>query len=129
MLLCVVCVPRNAGSRGSDHDDEGEGEFVERPNADAVVRPYPQRVAGVPRSFSYDPDTRVFALAFDPSPSATLPTEIYLPAGRHYPEGWSLSGCDETRGCTSTWNADTEILEILTPNQTTRLDLAIAPNP
>lgn len=106
-----------------------EGDVVERENANALVRPYPQRVAGIPRSFSYNPDTRAFDLAFDPSPSATLPTEIYLPAGRHYPEGWSLSGCDEADGCSSTWNADTEILEILTPNQTARLELRIAPNP
>ncbi|KPK54371.1 MAG: hypothetical protein AMJ63_03585, partial [Myxococcales bacterium SG8_38_1] len=74
------------------------------------------------------PDNRRFDLAFDPSPSAALPTEIYLPATRHYPEGWSLSGCDETTGCTSSWNAETEILEVLTPNQTARVELQITPD-
>jgi hypothetical protein len=93
------------------------------------VRPYPQRVAGIPRSFSYNPDARTFELAFDPSPSATLPTEIYLPATRHYPDGWSLTGCDEVDGCSSAWNSETEMLEIFTPNRTARVDLRIAPSP
>jgi len=110
-------------------ESDAEGNFVrERESANALVRPYPQRVAGIPRSFSYDSNTRSFDLSFDPSPSATLPTEIYLPATRHYPEGWSLSGCDEASGCRSRWNAETEILEILTPNQTARVELQITPD-
>lgn len=110
-------------------ESDGEGNFVrEHESADALVRPYPRSVAGIPRSFSYNPDNRVFELAFDPSPSATLPTEIYLPAARHFPEGWSLSGCDEAAGCTSRWNDEAEILEILTPNQTGRIEVRIAPN-
>ena len=128
MMLGWTYWSYDPGGWGIWERDE-EGQFVERENANAVVRPYPQRVAGIPRSFSYNPDTRVFDLAFDPSPSATLPTQIYLPAGRHYPQGWSLSGCDEAAGCSWTWNADTEIVEILTPNQTARFELAIAPNP
>jgi len=104
-----------------------QGEVVERENANALMRPYPQRVAGIPRSFSYDPDTRVFTLAFDPSPSAALPTEIYLPATRHYPDGWSLAGCDDSIGCRWTWDADLEILRVLTMNQTARVELTITP--
>lgn len=106
----------------------GEGQFVERENANAIVRPYPRSVAGIPRSFSYDPETREFSLAFDPSPSATLPTEVYVPATRHYPDGWTLAGCEEALGCTSSWNQDTERLQILTPNQTARIELRITPD-
>ena len=72
--------------------------------------------------------SRVFALAFDPSPSATLPSEIYLPATRHYPDGWSLAGCDEDRGCSWTWDANPKILQVLTPNQTARVELTITPD-
>lgn len=57
-----------------------------------------------------------------------LPTEIYLPAVRHYPEGWSLAGCHEAAGCASRWDAETEILEILTPNQIARVELQITPD-
>lgn len=85
--------------------------------------------AGTPRSFSYDPDSRVFGLAFDPSPSSTMPTEVYLPARRHYPRGWSLSGSDEEQGCSWTWNPNAEILQIPTPNQMAQIELTIAPNP
>jgi endoglycosylceramidase len=109
-----------------ERDDQGE--FVERENANALVRPYPQRVAGIPRSFSYDPDTRTFALSFDPSPSATLPTEIYVPETRHYPDGWSLSGCSESQSCSWTWDANLEILRVLTPNQAARVELTITPD-
>ncbi len=55
-------------------ESDADGGFVaERENAEALVRPYPQRVAGIPRSFSYDPDTRIFELAFDPSPIRNRP--------------------------------------------------------
>ena len=110
-------------------ESDAEGKFVrERENANALVRPYPRSVAGVPRSFSYDPDTRVFELAFDPSPSATAPTELYIPATRHFANGWTLVGCEEARGCTSTWNANTEILEVLTAGQSERVELRITPD-
>ncbi len=110
-------------------ESDDEGKFVrERESANDLVRPYPQRVAGIPRSFGYDPDTRVFELAFDPSPSATLPSEIYVPASRHYPEGWALTGCEEASGCTSSWNPDTEILEILTSGQSAPVEIRIAPD-
>jgi len=77
--------------------------------------------------WSYDPDTRVFELAFDPSPSATLSTEIYVPEARHYPDGWSMAGCNEDQGCSWTWDANLEILRVLTPDQTSRVELTITP--
>jgi hypothetical protein len=64
---------------------------------------------------------QIFELAFDPSPSAAVPTEIYLPATRHYPAGWSLEGCEGANGCSSSWDRETETLRILTPNQTSRV--------
>jgi len=128
MMLGWTYWSYDPGGWGIWERDE-QGNFVERENANALVRPYPQRVAGIPRSFSYDPDTRVFELAFDPSLSATLPTEVYVPEARHYPDGWVLGGCEESAGCTSVWNADTETLEIQTPNRSERVELTIAPNP
>lgn len=44
------------------------------------------------------------------------------------PGDWSLSGCEESAGCTSSWDTETEILEIPTPNQTARVELQIAPD-
>jgi endoglycosylceramidase len=128
MMLGWTYWSYDPGGWGIWERDE-QGDFVERENANALVRPYPQRVAGIPRSFSYDPDVRVFELAFDPSPSATLPTEVYVPEARHYPDGWVLTGCEELAECTSIWNPDTEVLEIQTPNRSQRVELTIAPNP
>lgn len=104
-----------------------EGEIVDRPAADAVTRVYPQSVAGIPRSFSYTPDTRRFELSFDPSPSATMPTEIFIPEARHFPDGWTLSGCEEAERCASTWDAERGILQIDTRGRTERVELAITP--
>jgi endoglycosylceramidase len=106
-----------------------QGEVVERQNADALVRPYPRAVAGIPRSFGYDPDTRIFDMAFDPSPSAIVPTEIYVPAARHYPSGWSLQGCEASEGCTFAWDDSTETLQISAPGRAERIVLRLVPNP
>jgi endoglycosylceramidase len=112
------------GGWGIWESDE-DGNFAgERDNANDLVRPYPRAIAGIPRSYRYDPETGAFELVFDPSPSATLPSEIYVPAMRHYPNGWSLTGCEEAEGCTWNWKPDTEILEIST-NRTTRVELRI----
>ncbi len=116
----------DGGGWGIWENDE-DGNFVERDNANDLVRPYPQSVAGIPRSFSYNPDTRVFAFAFDPSPSATLPTEIYVPATRHYEDGWALTGCEEAQGCTSTWDPDREVLQVDTNGLAERVELTISP--
>jgi endoglycosylceramidase len=115
------------GGWGIWESDEN-GDFArERENADALVRPYARSVAGIPRSFSYDPDTRIFELAFDPSPTTTLPSEIYIPAGRHYGDGWTLTGCEETQGCSSTWDADREVLQLDTSGRTERVEITINP--
>jgi endoglycosylceramidase len=110
-------------------NSDDKDRIVDRPAADALVRVYPQRVAGIPRSFLYEPATRVFELSFDPSPSATTPTEIFIPERRHYPSGWMLTGCDEAEGCTSAWDAAREILRVDTGGRTDRVELTISPAP
>ena len=96
---------------------------------DLLVRPYPRRVAGTPTSFGYEPDSRVFTLTFEDRAGVTGATEIYLPASRHYPDGWSLtvsdaegsdtdssdadnSDADDT--WTQEWDPDSEVLRITT---------------
>lgn len=62
--------------------DEGGNEKKEL--LDAVVRPYPMRVAGDPVSWTHDQTTGVFTFVYRPDRTLTAPTEISLPA-RAYP--------------------------------------------
>ena len=57
---------------------------LKQAKADILIRTYPQAVAGVPKSFSFDPETKEFLLAFEADPSIDAPTEIFVPVDRHY---------------------------------------------
>jgi endoglycosylceramidase len=61
----------------------------------AIVRPAPDRVAGTPINWSFDPLTRAFELRWHPDAGILAPTVILIPA-RVYPAGASV----ECGGCT-----------------------------
>jgi len=61
---------------------------------DALVRPYPERVAGDPKSFAFDEASSTFTLSFTPDPSLSAPTELAVP-DRTYPKGYQV----ECGGC------------------------------
>jgi len=94
-----------------------DGDLNERESADQIVRVYPPRIAGRPVSFGYNPDTRVFRLEFTDLAGVTGPTEIYIPARRHYPEGFALSVSDPEGSWHQVWDATREVVQIhTTPN-------------
>jgi endoglycosylceramidase len=62
----------------------------------AIVRPWPERVAGTPLSYAFDPSTTTFTLTYRPDPAVASPTVIRVPP-RVYPDGFAVS-CD---GCAS----------------------------
>lgn len=64
---------------------------------DLLVRPYPERVAGDPTSYAFDPATKTFTFTYKP---ASGETRIVAPA-RVYPAGYAVDcgGCSfETQG-------------------------------
>ena len=79
------------------------------PAADAIVRPYPRAVPGVPTSFGFDADTHVFRLTFERRPGATGATEIYLAAARQYPSGFDVA---LPPGYVQAWDAAREVLSV-----------------
>jgi len=103
-------------------------DLTEKPMMDVLVRTYARAVAGLPLAHAYDPETRVFDLRFQPEPCIEAPTEIYVPASRHYPEGWSLrveapAGSHETA-----WDPESEVLSLWTHAAGTPVRVTVAPS-
>jgi endoglycosylceramidase len=71
---------------------------------DVLVRPYPQRVAGRPLSWSFDEETRTFILRFEPDRSIAAPTILAVPS-RVYPNGYEVEcdGCEHTSDSVDLW--------------------------
>lgn len=67
---------------------------------DAIVRPYPMRIAGEPVSWEHDQKAGVFTFLYQPDRTLAAPTEISLPA-RAFP-GTPTVDCG---GCTYTLSA------------------------
>lgn len=61
---------------------------------DALVRPYPERVAGDPESWSFDRSSGVFTLHYRPDRTIEAPTTVIVPE-RAYPSGYQVDcgGC------------------------------------
>jgi hypothetical protein len=63
---------------------------------DAIVRPYPARIAGDPVRWTHDEAAGTLTVVYRPDPRIAAPTEVVVPA-RLAPGGVTV-GCD---GCTS----------------------------
>jgi endoglycosylceramidase len=65
-----------------------------QPLVDTVVRPYPERVAGDPVSWSFDAASSTFTFTYHASPSMAAATILSVPA-RVYPSGYAVDcgGC------------------------------------
>jgi endoglycosylceramidase len=94
----------DAGSYGLVDADDHEVPAI----VDAVVRPYPELVAGAPSSYAYDATTGAFSLTYAPDRASALPTEIAIPP-RLYPSGYRV----DCGGCA--WHAEPGGLAIDTP--------------
>jgi endoglycosylceramidase len=107
-----------------------DGDGQDNPRADWIVRPYPRAVNGIPTAFSWNGDTRVFRFEWDPNPAAQGPTLVYVPAERHFPDGFAFVLDGETLDAAdpaSGWDADREIWS-LEPDGDPH-DLCVAPTP
>jgi endoglycosylceramidase len=85
---------------------------VEKPYMNSLVRAYPQRVAGHPLDYGYDPTSRVMTLTFRNVDGVTGPTEIYVPAVRHYPGGFEVASSDPDGAWAWSWDPNREIVSL-----------------
>jgi endoglycosylceramidase len=88
-----------------DADGNEKGDLV-----DILARPYARRIAGVPTAMRFDADSKEFTFSFrnDDALAPPDPTEIFLPASRHYPQGFAV---DLTAG--DRWEYDAPASRIL----------------
>ncbi len=104
----------------------------EKAQLEALVRVYPERIAGKPVSFAYEPATRAFELVFDEQAGVSGPTRIVLPAVRLYPAGWDLAVSDPAGTWSASFDATAQRLTLVTsPGQarhTIRITPSISPN-
>ncbi|MCX4028604.1 glycoside hydrolase family 5 protein [Endozoicomonas sp. SM1973] len=90
-----------------------DGEGKETVLVDGLVRVYPRAVAGQIVSFLYEPNKKEFTLTFNHNPQITAPTEIYIPARRHFPNGWQIEVKQGmSQYMTTDWDAVREVLKV-----------------
>ena len=70
----------------SDPAKPPEGDNVFEDKLRALVRPYPQAVAGVPLGYGFDPATTTFTFRYAGRPGLT---EVFVPE-LHYPDGYAV---------------------------------------
>lgn len=114
---------------GPDWNDEGasvvEVGGAERPWLDPLVRPYPRAVAGVPLVSRFDNGLARYELRYAPTRPALAPTEVWLPAARRWPQGFSV----ELEGGRHTFDEDRNVLTIEADATATEVKLTVAPRP
>jgi len=76
--------PTGGASEGLFADDLARPQSLKQPKADALIRTYPQAVAGTPRSFGFDPATKTFTLSYQADATIAAPTVVFVPVVRHY---------------------------------------------
>jgi endoglycosylceramidase len=104
------------------------GDNVKRAKLRLLARPYPQAVAGTPRSFSFDPETRAFELAYSTAspdggrPPRRLDTEVRIPSV-NYPDGYAA----EAEGADVTSRRDAPVLRLKRDRGAAEVRLAVRP--
>lgn len=70
-----------------DADGNEKGDLV-----NIIARPYARRIAGTPTVMRFDEATKEFAFTFDDlsGDGPPDPTEVFVPAARHYPHGFTV---------------------------------------
>ncbi|HUP92888.1 MAG TPA: cellulase family glycosylhydrolase [Solimonas sp.] len=69
--------------------DDADLSTVKVEKLKVLSRTYPQATAGIPLELSFDPDSAEFHYRYQPR-AAQGPTEIFVPAALHYPQGYTV---------------------------------------
>jgi len=83
--------PTGSASEGLFDDDLDRPGSLKQAKLDALLRTYPQAVAGRPKSLSFDPVSKAFSLVYEADTSIAAPTIVFVPVARHYGGHYSVS--------------------------------------
>jgi endoglycosylceramidase len=118
-----------ASSMYWSYDRDGGYGFLDEDGAEkavlvaALVRPYPERVAGDPIDWSWDAASRTFRFTYAPDAASTLATELVVPE-RCFPGAGYVVDCG---GCTV--EKAPGILRLLTPPPGAPATVSLRPAP
>jgi endoglycosylceramidase len=95
---------------------------------DIFARPYPTTTAGIPLSVAWDPEARTFHFTFaeDGGNDVRDPTIVFVPAARHYPDGFVV---DTSAGLTAEFDARRSVLVVRRDRSESVHELRIRPAP
>ncbi|GKT36552.1 cellulase (glycosyl hydrolase family 5) subfamily protein [Aduncisulcus paluster] len=96
-----VTTAAGSGSEGLWSED---GTLFEN-KLKALSRPFPMKISGELKSFSFDVDTSVLEVYMDPDLSVQLPSVIFTSEDLYYPTGYKVSFDPSGSG---TWRTSTE---------------------
>ena len=122
-----VCCDRPVEGIIHDIRKPPAGDNLKQAKLDVLVRPYPQAVAGTPERWSFDPDSRVFELAYSLKPAGRrrptyTPTEVWVPR-RHYPNGYTV----KATGARVTSRPNSQRLTLRAKKSAGRVTVQVAP--
>lgn len=98
---------RSDGDWGVEYPDG-----TELPVVDVLVRPMPHRTAGTPITYGTVPLTRRWTFTWNGGNDITAPTEIFVPAARHYPDGFRVRSTDRRGHWSWEWDEESEVLSV-----------------
>lgn len=88
--------PTTTGTGGAQslfENDRRRFQTIKLRKLKILARTYPRAIAGTPLSFSFDPEgpERAFSLVYESDPGVNAPTEIFVPVGVHYRNGYDVA--------------------------------------
>ena len=88
-----------------------------------LSRTYPEAIAGTPTSWSFDPTSARFTLAYRASRSVKAPTVVFVPTALHYPDGY----CAKVVGGTVTSARDSRLLLVRNGRRARTVSVTVTP--
>jgi endoglycosylceramidase len=87
---------------------------ADRPGIGQIFQPYARAVAGAPTATRWDPEARELRVTFEDN-DARGTTDIYVHAAS-FPEGWEVATTDPRRRWRQSFDDDTRVLSVRTPD-------------
>lgn len=85
---------------------------TETPLLPVLVQPYARSVAGRPLRYRFDRETRRYEIEFVDDPALSVPTEVFVPASRVYPQGWRYRLDVPQKAVQVEWDSEAQILRV-----------------